>query len=161
MHPDEGAADVEARIGPDMLDGYGGLERLVAGGRERPARLGLRDNVHDFGVRDGLVLDDDGTVQVLAALCGDIDAARCEDSMERFENDLARFGYGMTPELLSECLACAATDDDNLALAQVRRLDEFLCRTCRIAADLLQNALVFDLVSYACHFLRPFFTCVK
>ena len=81
MHADERSADIEPGICLDMFDGDRMLEGTVAGCCKRAARLGLRYHVHDFCVRYGCVLDDDGSVQVLASLRRDVDAERLENGL--------------------------------------------------------------------------------
>ena len=161
MHADERAADVEARIGSDVFQSDRVLERLVTGGGERTAGLGLGYDVYDFCIGDCISLYDDGPVQVFAALCGDEYAVRCENALERVENRLACLGNGMTAEFLSESLAGTATHDNDIACGKVRRFDEFFRCARRVHADLFQDALVFDFVSDSGHFALLFRCILK
>ena len=101
MHADKGPADVDSCVCLDMFERYGSLEACVASGSEGAASFGLWNDIHDFGVRDGLVFDDDGSVQVLAALGRDIDALRSENALKPFVNSFPDFRDGMATDLVA------------------------------------------------------------
>ncbi len=100
VHPDEGSSDVDTCVGLDMLDGDRGLEACVAGRCKGATSLGLRHDVDDVDVRDRFLLDDDGAVQVFAALGRDVDPVCAENVLESFVNCLADFGDGMAADLV-------------------------------------------------------------
>ena len=84
MHSDEGASDVDACVGADLLHRDGVFELLPAGGGPAAARMGTRYDA-DFlpaVFLSGFPLNDDGPVEVLTALCGQPDAVfgqyRCD-----------------------------------------------------------------------------------
>ena len=153
VHADERSTDVEPRVCLDMLDSDRMLEGAVAGCRKRTARLGLRNNVHDFGIGDCLALDDDGAVQVLATLRRDIDSLRLEYGLQPFENRLADFGYGMTTDVASERGARAASDDHDVARRETSFFYKFLSGVHRVVTNLFNNVLVFNFVCNASHVL--------
>ena len=157
MHANKRTANVDSGVGLDMLDGDGMLEGAVAGGGERAACLGLRYHVHDFGVGYSCALDDDGAVQVLAALRRDVDAERFENGLQTFENRLADFGHGMAPDVVAERGARAASDDHDIACGQVRFFDKFLGGVHRVVANLFDNRLVVYFVCNTSHLDIPFF----
>ena len=70
VHADERSADIQPGIGTNALHGDRIAEGVVSGRGERTARLRLRDDIHNVCAGDGLALDDDGAVQMLAALRG-------------------------------------------------------------------------------------------
>ena len=73
MHTDQRTADVKASVGTNLLQRHGMAEILIGGGGKGAASLGLRHHVDDLAIGDGFVLHDEGAVQVLTALSGDID----------------------------------------------------------------------------------------
>ena len=108
-----------------MFERYGSLEGRVAGRCEGASGFRLRHDVYDFCVRDCFVLDDDSPVQVFAALGGNVDSVCSEDALEAFVNGFADFGDGVTTDLVAQCFAGAATDNDDIAFFEVCRFDKF------------------------------------
>ena len=153
VHADKRSTNVEARIGLDMFDGDGLLESAIAGGGKRAPGLGLWNHVHDFGKRDSRVLDDDGSVQVFAALRRDVDAERLEYGREPFENRLADFGHGVASDIVSERGTRAATDHHDVTCLESGLFNNFLSGVHRVVTNLLDNVLVIYFVCNACHVL--------
>ena len=75
MHTDQGAADVHTGVGPDMLHSHRGLEIVPGSCGEGTSGLGLGVDVYRLiAVLAGTgCLDDQRTVQMLAALGGQED----------------------------------------------------------------------------------------
>ena len=162
VHADKGPADIEAGIGLDMLDCNSVLKCTVAGCCKRATRLGLRHNVHDFCVWLRGMFDDDGAVQVFAALCRDVDAERLEHGREPFKNRLADFGHGMAPDVVTEGRTRAATDYDDFACSQVRFFNEFFSGVLCVVTNLFNKVLVVYFVCNAgySHSMVPGGLCV-
>ena len=70
MHPDQGAADIHARVGADLLHRHRVFEVLPAGGGPAAARMGTGHDAHFLPavLLCGFPLKDDGAVQMLTAL---------------------------------------------------------------------------------------------
>ena len=109
------------------------------------------DHVHDFGVGYSCALDDDGAVQVLAALRRDVDAERFENGLQTFENRLADFGHGMAPDVVAERGARAATDDHDIARREVSLFYKFFSGVYCVVTNLFDNILVVYFVCNASH----------
>ena len=107
-----------------MFERYGGFEGCVTGRREGAAGFWLRHDVYDFCVRDGFVLDDYGSVQVLAALGGNVDTLCTENALESFVDGFPDFGNGVAADLIAQGFACAASDDDYVAFFEMCRFDK-------------------------------------
>jgi hypothetical protein len=61
----------------------------------------------------------------------------------------------VAPDLVSQSLAGAATDNDDVAFFEFRHFDK-LCRDVHgIRLDLFNNILVVNFVSNSCHFKTP------
>ena len=67
--------DVDSSICPDLFQHDGVLKMVISRSRKRSAGLRLGNDIYDILAGDGLRLDDNCAVQVLAALGGEIDPA--------------------------------------------------------------------------------------
>ena len=74
VHTDQRAADIKPRVGTDLLQRYGVAEAMIGGGGKGAAGLRLGHYIDDFPVGDSLMLHNQGAVQMLAALGGDVNA---------------------------------------------------------------------------------------
>ena len=115
VHADKGSADVDTCVCLDVLERYGSLEACVASGCEGATCLWLWYDVHDFCIRDSLMLDNDSAVQVLTALGRDVDALSAKDAVKAFVNRLADFRDGVATDLVTQGFAGAAADNDDVA----------------------------------------------
>ena len=130
-------------------------ERLVRGGGEGAARLGLGHHVDNFGVGHGLVLHDDGAVQMLAALGGDIDAHGPEHAVQPLEDGGGDLRCGPAAHLFAHHLAGAASYHHDLALMEPGRLGQLGCRIGRLLPHLFMQILLLQLMHNTCHKKTP------
>lgn len=143
MHADERAADIDAgfRFGLDILDQNRMVERLVGDGAERATRMiGLRDCVDliEAIMFKAFLLDDQRAVQMLAALCGEEDPRRLQYRLGAFEQVRRHIHGRMGADLLAEHLAGRASDDENIAGGQMRRLKDFARRLRGLLSDMFK-----------------------
>ena len=155
MHADQRAADVQTGIGPDLLQRHGMPERLVRGGGEGAARLGLGHYVDNFGVGHGLVLHDDGAVQMLTALGGDIDAHGPEHAVQPLKDGGGDLRRGPAAHLFAHYLAGAASYHHDLPLVELGRLGQLGRRIGRLPLNLFMQTLLLQLMHDTCHKKTP------
>ena len=99
MHTDDSAADIQTGVGADVLNSHRVVEVVPGGGGEGAAGLGLGADVDDLiAVLLGAgLLDDEGAVQVLAALGGQVDAALLQYGVDRLEKAIDRLDAELPP----------------------------------------------------------------
>ena len=117
LHPNQGIADIHARVRLDLLDGYRTFGVFVDGHREGTARVRLRYNVDNLGSRqEGFFFDDDRAVQMLAALRGKVDSLRFQYARHAFVDGCRRVDIRAFADPQSHHFTGAAADDQNVAL---------------------------------------------
>ena len=134
------AADVQAGVGLDQLHRHRVPEAVVGRCGKGAARLGLGHHVADFREGDSLPLHDNGPVQVLAALGGQVDALGGQDLVQAVKNGLADLRAGMAAHLVAGHLAGGAAHHQNLALPQLGDLADLLRRRRGFLSNLLQHS---------------------
>ena len=77
-----------------MLQGHGAGEAVIGGGGEGAPRFGLGHDVYDVRAGDGVGLGDDGPVQMLTALGGEIDAPGGQGLADALEQGAAHLRRG-------------------------------------------------------------------
>lgn len=99
---------------PDALHGDRIAEGVVSGRGERAARLRLRDDIHNVCAGDGLALDDDGAVQVFAALRGQIQAVGHEHAVQDGKDLLGDLRTGVRADAAAADLARGASQSTTI-----------------------------------------------
>ena len=146
MHADERAADIQPGIGTNALHGDRIAEGVVSGRGERTARLRLRDDIHNVCAGNGLALDDDGAVQMLAALRGQIQAVGHEHAVQDGKDLLGDLRTGVRADAAAADLARGAANHDDLTRMQLCFFNQFFCGLFGLSADILKHGWV--LLSY-------------
>ena len=97
------------------------------------------------------MLHDDGPVQVLAALGGDVHAHGAEYTVQPRENGVRHLRRGPAAHLLSHHLAGAASHHHDLAPMQMGGLRQLLCRRRGLLPHLRQQAAILYFMHDTCH----------
>ena len=139
MHPDESAADVDARMSLDLFHGDRVMELLPAGGGPAAARVGPGHHTDflpavSFG---GFPLDDNGTVEVLTALGRQPDALRRQHRGNARVHGLRRFQAGILADVPAHDLTGRAAHHKDIALFQLCLLQQLRDRLPGFLFDLL------------------------
>ena len=142
----ERSADIQPGIGTNALHGDRIAEGVVSGRGERAARLRLRDDIHNVCAGDGLALDDDGAVQMLAALRGQIQAVGREHAVQDGKDLLGDLRTGVRADAAAADLARGAANHDDLTGMQLCFFNQFFCGLFGLPADILKHGWV--LLSY-------------
>ena len=116
MHADQRAADVEARIGLDLLQRHGMAEAVIGGGGKGAAGLRLGHYIDDFPVGDSLMLHNQGAVQMLTALSGDVNAHGSKYAAQSLKDSVCHLGCGPAAHIVSHYFAGGASNYHNLTL---------------------------------------------
>lgn len=118
MHADECTADVNARARADVLHQHGVRHVRICGGGKGTARVGLRHGVYRFRPRrKRRPFHNDGAVQVLTALRGQIQSAFRKQGRGAFPHSLRGLHAGAAPNALAHDLAGRTADDKNISRA--------------------------------------------
>ena len=94
---------------------------------------------------------DDGAVQVLAALGGDVDAHRREHAVQSLEDGVGHLRRGPAAYLFAHDLAGAAAHHHDLAPAEPRGLCQLGGGVGRFLTHLSQKPFVFHVMHDTCH----------
>ena len=107
VHADERAADVNACVGLDPLHGAGGGKSIPGGGGEGAAGLQLGLYIDHFQAvfQCGLFFDDNGAVQVLAALGSQVEAVLSRCLIEGVEFGFSNLLAGLAANRVGSDLA--------------------------------------------------------
>ena len=151
MHADQRAADVKARVGLDLLQCHGMAEAVIGGGGKGAAGLGLGHHVDDLAIGDGLMLHDEGAVQMLAALGGDVDAHGSEHAVQALEDGIGHFGGGPTAHVVAHHLAGGAAHHHDLALVESGDLGQLTGGVGGFFLHLYQKVLILYVMNGSCH----------
>lgn len=119
VHADEGIADINSGIGLDFFQGDRMLKGLVSGGCKGTAGFGLGNDIDQFRIRNGRLFNDDGTVQVLAALGGKINAACLCRFINSGKNSSGNIEVRIAADLISAYLGGRAADYKNLSFVEL------------------------------------------
>ena len=94
MHTDERAANIQPRMGADMLDRHGILHLRIHRRGKRTACMGLRQDADDVVAVffRTIALNDQSAVEMLAALGGEINPLLCQHGCDACKNGLSRLG---------------------------------------------------------------------
>ena len=112
----------------------------------------LRHHVADLRARQQRrALDDDGTVQMLAALGGKKNAALVQRRIQSFVHRLGGIQTGAFADALPHDFTGRAADDKDISALELRGVQQFLQRTRSLFPDLLIIHLC--LLSF-----KPYFT---
>ena len=156
VHADKGAADVQARVGLDLLQRHGVAEAVIGGGGEGAAGLGLGLHVHDLRARHGLMLHDQRPVQMLAALGSDVDALGGKDTVQAIKNGLGDLRRGPAAHTLAHYLTGAAAHHNDLPLVQVRLVHQLLGSLGRLTLYLPKQILLLQFMHGSSHRISSF-----
>ena len=152
MHPDEGATDVQSCIRPDLLQRHRMPKRLVSGGGEGAARLGLGHHIDDLPAGDRLVFHDQSPVQMLAALGSHVDAHGAEHTVKAPENGIRHLRCRPASHLMPYHLTGTASDDHELSLPQMGSLRQLAGRSGGLPLYLFQKLLILQrMYRCSCH----------
>ena len=121
MHPDQGTANVDTGVGADLLHSNGVFALLPAGGGPAAARMGPGHDTYFlptvlFG---GFPLNDNGPVQVLAALCRQPDAALSQHRRNACIHGLRCLQTAVFADVPAHDLAGRAAHHEHVALFQL------------------------------------------
>ena len=102
------------------------------------------------------MLHDQRTVQVLAALGGDVDAHGSKHAVESVENGLCDLGRGPAAHLMPHHLAGATAHHHNVAPPQPGCLRQLPCGVRRLLPHLFQQVGALYLMNDPSHSYLPF-----
>ena len=151
VHSDQRATDIQTGISLDFLQGNRMTEAVIGGGGKGAARLGLGLHVHDLRTRHGFVFHNQRTVQMLAALRGDINALRGEYAAQSIENGLSDLRRGPTAHALAHHLAGAAAHHNDLPRVKVRLIHQLLSCLGRLVLHLPKQVFLFQFMHDTAH----------
>ena len=133
MHANQRTADINSGSGTHFLHQNRMFKRLPAVGCPAAARMGLRHSVHLFItiLFGSFLLDDNGAIQVFAALGRQIDALRFEHRQNTRQHSRSGFHAAVLANMPANDLAGRAADHKNIPGAQVcSRQQFFRCLAC-------------------------------
>ena len=146
MHADEGRADVNS--GPcfrhQAFGKYRVLHSLITDRPERPAGVIRLRNSIDLAepvCAECLIFDDQGTIQMLAALAGQEDAARGKDLLNSLVNCFGHVETSMGAYFLPQYFAGRTADDEDVALLQLCGFAEFCRSSPCLFSDLIARTV--------------------
>ena len=119
VHADEGIADINSGIGLDFFQSDRMLKGLVRGGCKGTAGFGLGNDIDEFRTRNGSLFNDNGTVQMLTALGGKINAACLCRFINSGKNSLGYIEVRIAADLISAYLGRRAADYKNLTFMEL------------------------------------------
>ncbi len=124
VHPDQHAADIHSRPGhgPDILDDHGVFKNLRRPDAPRAAcmQARLHADLLEPEALHARPLNDDGAVQMLAALAGQKQAARLYNGQDLIHDRAGNVLGGMRSHVVAEHAARAAPDHDDIPGLQGR-----------------------------------------
>ena len=91
---------------------------MIGGGGKGAAGLGLRHHVDDLAIGDGLVLHDEGAVQVLTALSGDIDPHGSKHAVQPLKDGVGHLGRRPAAHVVAHHFAGGAAHHHDLTLVE-------------------------------------------
>ena len=133
MHANQRTADINSGSGTHFLHQNRMFKRLPAVGCPAATRMGLRHGVHLFItiLFGSFLLDDNGAIQVFAALGRQIDALRFEHRQNTRQHSRGGFHAAVLAHMPANDLAGRAADHKNIPGAQVcSRQQFFRCLAC-------------------------------
>ena len=139
MHSDEGASDVDACVGADLLHRDGVFELLPAGGGPAAARMRTRHDA-DFlpaVFLSGFPLNNDGPVEVLTALCGQPDAVFGQHRCDAGVDSLCSLKARVLADVAADDFAGRAAHHKDVALFQLCLGQQLRHSLPRFGLDLL------------------------
>ena len=139
MHSDEGASDVDACVGADLLHRDGVFELLPTGGGPAAARMGTRHDA-DFlpaVFLSGFPFNNDRPVEVLTALCGQPDAVFSQHRCDAGIDSLCSLKARVLADVAADDLAGRAAHHKDVALFQLCLGQQLRHSLPRFGLDLL------------------------
>ena len=124
---------------------------MIGGGGKGAAGLRLGHYIDDFPVGDSLMLHNQGAVQMLAALSGDVNAHGSKYAAQSLKDSVCHLGCGPAAHIVSHYFAGGASNYHNLTLVQLGGFRQLTGGIGGFLSNLRQKVFIFYIMNGSCH----------